>query len=149
MITERARHVSAFVCALGHFEWFRMPFELKNAPMIYHQLVDNAVWGYVQPKDGWQDYATKVKVAEDETASKRATETKDLNEFGSVGSALTNLEADHRALDESDPLQRLVNDPASNMFVTGAFDEPTIVPVFRCRVFVDDIFFGGKSCEVY
>ena len=78
-----------------------MPFELKNAPMIYHQLVDNAVWGYVQPKDGWQDYATKVKVAEDETASKRATETIELNEFGSGGSALTNLEADHRALDES------------------------------------------------
>ena len=75
MMTERARHVSAIVCALGHFEWLRMPFGLKNAFMIYQQLVDNALWGYVQPKGGWKDFATKIKVAEDKTASKRATET--------------------------------------------------------------------------
>ncbi|GMF42918.1 unnamed protein product [Phytophthora fragariaefolia] len=26
MMTQRARKISAFVCALGHFEWLRMPF---------------------------------------------------------------------------------------------------------------------------
>ncbi|OWZ03949.1 hypothetical protein PHMEG_00024236, partial [Phytophthora megakarya] len=31
MMTERARKVSAFVCALGHFEWRRMAFGLKRA----------------------------------------------------------------------------------------------------------------------
>ena len=36
--------------------------------MIYQQLVDNALWGYVQPKGSWQDFATKIKVAEDELA---------------------------------------------------------------------------------
>ena len=40
----------------------------KEAPMIYQQLVDNALWGYVQPKGSWQDFATKIKVAEDELA---------------------------------------------------------------------------------
>ena len=80
-----AVRVSVFVCALGHFEWFRMPFGLNNAPMIYQQLVDSALWGYVQPKSGWQDFATKVKFAQDETASKRATETTELNEFVSGG----------------------------------------------------------------
>ncbi|OWZ06095.1 hypothetical protein PHMEG_00021699, partial [Phytophthora megakarya] len=35
MVTERARKVSAFVCALGHFELRRMAFSLKDAPMIY------------------------------------------------------------------------------------------------------------------
>ena len=28
MMTERARHISAFVCSLGHFEWLRIPFGL-------------------------------------------------------------------------------------------------------------------------
>ncbi|OWY93622.1 hypothetical protein PHMEG_00036913 [Phytophthora megakarya] len=43
MMTERARKVSVFVCALGHFEWRRMPFGLKNAPMIYQRMMDNAL----------------------------------------------------------------------------------------------------------
>ncbi|POM76595.1 Hypothetical protein PHPALM_6149 [Phytophthora palmivora] len=34
MMTSRARRISAFVCALGRIEWLRMPFDLKNAPMI-------------------------------------------------------------------------------------------------------------------
>ncbi|GMF32593.1 unnamed protein product [Phytophthora fragariaefolia] len=29
MMSRQARRVSAFVCALGHFEWLRMPFGLK------------------------------------------------------------------------------------------------------------------------
>ncbi|KAE8978271.1 hypothetical protein PF011_g23314 [Phytophthora fragariae] len=42
MMTRRARKISAFVCALGHFEWLRMPFGLKNTPMIYQRMTDNA-----------------------------------------------------------------------------------------------------------
>ena len=60
---------------------------------------------------------------------------------------MTKLEADYRALDESDPLQRLVNDPASNMFATGEPDDSNVVPVFCRRSFVDDICFGGKSFD--
>ena len=47
MMTERARHISAFVCSLRHFKWLRMPFGLKNSPMIYQRTIDNALWGYV------------------------------------------------------------------------------------------------------
>ncbi|GMF36165.1 unnamed protein product [Phytophthora fragariaefolia] len=32
MMTQRARKVSAFVCALRHFEWLRIPFGLKKTP---------------------------------------------------------------------------------------------------------------------
>ena len=88
------------------------------------------MWGYDQPKDGWQDFATKIKAAQDETASRHANETTGLNDFGSGGPALTKLEADYRALNESDPLRRLVNDPASNMFATSDPDDSTDVPVF-------------------
>ncbi|KAE9171410.1 hypothetical protein PF005_g27150 [Phytophthora fragariae] len=54
MMTSRARRISAFVCALGHFEWLRMPFGLKNAPMIYQRLIDNALWGSCNPRAAGQ-----------------------------------------------------------------------------------------------
>lgn len=80
MMTERARHVSAFACVLEHFEYLRMPFGLMNSPMIYLKPIENALWGYVQPKNGWQGFATKVKEAEDESASRRAAEMTGLDE---------------------------------------------------------------------
>ncbi|OWZ08042.1 hypothetical protein PHMEG_00019480 [Phytophthora megakarya] len=43
MMMMRARKTSAFVCALGHFEWLRIPFGLKNATMIYQMMIDNAL----------------------------------------------------------------------------------------------------------
>ncbi|TMW67723.1 hypothetical protein Poli38472_007395 [Pythium oligandrum] len=46
LMTLRAKHISAFICPLGHFQWLRMPFGLKNAPLIYQQVIDNALWGY-------------------------------------------------------------------------------------------------------
>ena len=51
-MTKRASDISAFVCPLGHFQWLRMPFGLKNAPMIYQRMIDNALWGFVQPAHG-------------------------------------------------------------------------------------------------
>ncbi|KAE8908000.1 hypothetical protein PF005_g26893 [Phytophthora fragariae] len=72
MMTSRARRISAFVCALGHFEWLRMPFGLKNAPMIYQRLVDNALWGYVQPKGGWTAFAERMRSDESAMAAQRS-----------------------------------------------------------------------------
>ncbi|KAE9172150.1 hypothetical protein PF002_g29640 [Phytophthora fragariae] len=72
MMTRRARKISAFVCALGHFEWLRMPFGLKNAPMIYQRMIDNALWGFVQPKGGWANFSGKMRIAETADAEDRA-----------------------------------------------------------------------------
>ncbi|GMF60290.1 unnamed protein product [Phytophthora fragariaefolia] len=147
MMTQRAREISAFVCALGHFEWLRMPFGLKNAPMIYQRIIDNALWRYVQPRGGWACYAEKVRRAEATSATQRGR-LSDPNQPtpDSVNSA-TKFEADHRALAESDPLQDLVNSPESDMFANGEPDESTLTPVFNRRSFVDDICFGGTTFE--
>ncbi|OWY90389.1 reverse transcriptase, partial [Phytophthora megakarya] len=66
MMTERARKVSAFVCALGHFDWRRMPLGLKNVSMIYQRMMDNALWGFVQPKGGWKEYSERIQLAEED-----------------------------------------------------------------------------------
>ncbi|KAE9003691.1 hypothetical protein PR001_g17911 [Phytophthora rubi] len=47
-MTLRAKHISAFICPLGHFQWTRMPFGLKNAPLIYQQMLDTCLWGFVR-----------------------------------------------------------------------------------------------------
>ncbi|GMF57254.1 unnamed protein product [Phytophthora fragariaefolia] len=147
MMTQRAREISAFVCALDHFEWLRMPFGLKNAPMIYQRIIDNALWGYVQPLGGWESYAEKVRRAEAASATQRGR-LSDPNQPtpNSVNSA-TKFEADHRALAESDPLQDLVNSPEGDMFANGEPDESTLTPVFDRRSFVDDICFEGTTFE--
>ena len=46
-MTERARAISAFITPSGLFEWLRMHFGLKNAPLIYQRLIDNAFYGYL------------------------------------------------------------------------------------------------------
>ncbi|KAH9089691.1 hypothetical protein Ae201684P_007858 [Aphanomyces euteiches] len=53
--TKRARKVSAFICALGHFEWTRMAQGLKNAPMIYQRMITNALFGFVDKPPGVAD----------------------------------------------------------------------------------------------
>ncbi|OWZ13116.1 reverse transcriptase [Phytophthora megakarya] len=47
-MTERAKMISAFVCPFGHFQWIRMPFGLKNAPLVYQSVINNCLWGFVR-----------------------------------------------------------------------------------------------------
>ncbi|OWZ14539.1 reverse transcriptase [Phytophthora megakarya] len=42
-MTERSKLISAFVSPFGHFQWIRMPFGLKNAPLIYRQMINNCL----------------------------------------------------------------------------------------------------------
>ncbi|KAE9277199.1 hypothetical protein PR003_g28853, partial [Phytophthora rubi] len=50
--TERAKLISAFVCPFGHFQWVRMPFELKNAPLVYQEVINNCLSGFVRLPPG-------------------------------------------------------------------------------------------------
>ncbi|KAG3056383.1 hypothetical protein PI125_g25572 [Phytophthora idaei] len=139
MMTLRARKVSAFVCALGHFEWLRMPFGQKNALMIYRPMIDNALWGFVQPKGGWFKYSEMMRLAEAQAKERRATSNE--------GSFQTKFKADREASVETDPVLQLVNSPVADMFTTGELDESSVVPVFGRRSFVDDICFGGDDFD--
>ncbi|GMF49048.1 unnamed protein product [Phytophthora fragariaefolia] len=149
MMTMRARWVTAFVCALGHFEWLRMPFGLMNAPMIYQRMIDNALWGFDQPKGGWKAFGRRMKDAEAKARALR-------KEFMAISrrsptsarpGLQTKYEADHRALAENDPLMKLINCPAPDLFTVGEPDQSMLVPVFHRRSFVDDICFGGATFD--
>ncbi|POM66876.1 Hypothetical protein PHPALM_17195 [Phytophthora palmivora] len=128
MMTSRARRISAFVCALGHFEWLRMPFGLKNAPMIYPRMIDNALWGYAQPKGGWSEFARRIRRAEEVAATRRKSQWGDPTQ---PPSSLTKFAADNRALGELDPLQELIDGPAGDMFTCG---EPRPIG-FNARIY--------------
>jgi hypothetical protein len=47
-MSDRAKLISAFVCPFGHFQWVRMPFGLKNAPLVYQAVINNCLWGFVR-----------------------------------------------------------------------------------------------------
>ncbi|KAE8900246.1 hypothetical protein PF003_g15836 [Phytophthora fragariae] len=145
MMTRRARKISAFVCALGHFEWLRMPFGLKNAPMIYQRMIDNALWGFVQPKGGWANFSGKMRIAETADAEDRAGVTEasvSLNE-----APRTKFEADRALSTTESAVATLVNSPLADMYSSGEPDESSLVPVLDRRSFVDDICFGSETFE--
>ncbi|GMF28752.1 unnamed protein product [Phytophthora fragariaefolia] len=141
MMTQRAWKISAFVFALGHFVWLRMPVGLKKAPMIYQRMIDNALWGFVQPQGGWSAFAERVRTAEAADTADGGSPT------DTVTHSRTRFEADRESSDLPDPLSEVVNYPRGDMFASGEADQSSLVPVFERRSFVDDIWFGGESFD--
>ncbi|GMF56397.1 unnamed protein product [Phytophthora fragariaefolia] len=109
--------------------------------MIYQRMIDNALWGFVQPRGGWSAFAERVRMAEaaDAAAGGSPTDT--------AIHGRTRFEEDRETSDIPDSLSAVVNDPRGDMFVSGEADQSSLVPVFGRRSFVDDICFGGESFD--
>ena len=158
-MTQRASDISAFVCPLGHFQWLRMPFGLKNAPMIYQRMIDNALWGFVQPAEGWNPDVNhgelrallreaEVKLAEEAselTGTKMAASEDEIARVAvTEGAPVNEGELQHELRQAGTPVQATTK-PGSDLFDTGEPDESGYTPVLGRRSFVDDISFGHVS----
>jgi hypothetical protein len=119
LMTQRAKHISAFVCPLGHFQWVRMPFGLKNAPLIYQQVIDNALWGYVRlPPHLEAEVEPEVMAA-------------------------LGLEP----VDEAAAAQSLTENAEKTVFELGIPSPKCLGPVLGRSSYIDDIAYGAKTWE--
>ena len=159
-MTKRASDISAFVCPLGHFQWLRMPFGLKNAPMIYQRMLDNALWGFVKPKGGWDHQVnhrelqslleiakTKLKEEQQRSAVKQISENNDDQPLISAAAEqdLTPIEMKEQLKSEAVVPYRRAATPGDDIFTEGEPDQSEYTPVLGRRSFVDDISFGHVS----
>ncbi|RAW33734.1 hypothetical protein PC110_g9951 [Phytophthora cactorum] len=102
-------------------------------------MIDNALWGFVQPEGGWLKYPEMMRLAKAQAKERHAT--------SNAGSFQTKFEADREASVETDPVLQLVNGPVVDMFTTGEPDKSSLVSEFGRRAFVDDICFGGEDFD--
>ncbi len=49
-LAPESREVIAFSTPTGHFEWLRMPFDIKFAPITFQRLI-NTLFSYMLGKD--------------------------------------------------------------------------------------------------
>ncbi|OWZ23627.1 LOW QUALITY PROTEIN: hypothetical protein PHMEG_0001479 [Phytophthora megakarya] len=115
MMSSRARKVSAFMCALVHFEWLRMPFVLKKASMIYQQMIDNALRGFVQVG------LTMPSSSEERIRTRQERGTETIMAHGKPN-VRSKFEADREAAAIMDPVSLLINRPTADMFKVGEVD---------------------------
>ncbi|POM65589.1 Hypothetical protein PHPALM_18668, partial [Phytophthora palmivora] len=84
-------------------------------------MIDNALWGYVQPKGGWSEFARRIRRAEELAATQPQNQEGDLTR---TPSSLTKFAADNRALAELDLLQELIDSPEGDMLMCGNLASP-------------------------
>ncbi|GMF22475.1 unnamed protein product [Phytophthora fragariaefolia] len=110
--------------------------------MIYQRMIDNSMWGFVQPRGGWSAFAERDRMAEaaDTAVGGSPTDT--------ATHGRTRFEPDRESSDIPDSLFAVVNDPRRDMFVSGEADQASLVPVLGRRTFVNDICFGGESFDI-
>jgi ribonuclease HI len=123
LMTARAKHISAFTCPLGHFQWVRMPFGLKNAPLIYQKVISNCLWGFVRlPPDVEAEVEPEV-----------------LKELG-LGPANSDEEP---ATDRSNPDMK----PFGPAFEQAQPVPESMGPVLGRSSYIDDISYGSRTWD--
>ncbi|OWY94814.1 hypothetical protein PHMEG_00035351 [Phytophthora megakarya] len=109
--------------------------------MIYQRMMDNALWGFVQPKGGWTEFSERMRSAEEDAESVKTGVT------GHSTRPRSKFEVDRASASTMDHVSRLVNSQIGDMFADGEPDYSSLVPVFDRRSFVDDICFGSESFD--
>ena len=129
LMTPRAKAISAFICPLGHFQWVRMPFGLKNAPLIYQMMLDNCLWGFVRlPPD-----------------LEREVEPEVLEHLGlavSEPNASVAIASDS-SVEEAESSEGALVDPRRTVFTENISAPKSMRPVLGRRSYIDDVAFGA------
>ena len=115
--------------------------------MIYQRLIDYALWGYFQPKGGWSEFSDKVRYVEKEAANRQSKYLSGSPLCFRPTRSVTKFVTDCCINTDPDAVQRMVNDPENNMFLTEKADESILAPVLKRLSFVDDICFGERSFD--
>jgi hypothetical protein len=58
-VKEEYRHLTAFICELGVFQFNRVPFGLRNAPAYFQHILSKVVLAGLQFVicENWRDFA--------------------------------------------------------------------------------------------
>ncbi|KAG4037008.1 hypothetical protein PC123_g27424 [Phytophthora cactorum] len=108
-------------------------------------MIDNALWGFVQPKGRWKRYAGRMHEAELQSlAKRRETDEASLEDTTNGAAIRTKFIADHEASRAMDPLQELVNSPEADMFSTGEPDESSLI----CLATLDRLLARFEECRI-
>ncbi|OWY91617.1 hypothetical protein PHMEG_00039724 [Phytophthora megakarya] len=84
--------------------------------MIYQRMIDNALWGLVQPKGGWRSFVEKMKAAEALVKDKQAHSAEHSTKSWSESPiAKTKFAAARSDVENQDPVLMLVNEPTSDI----------------------------------
>jgi len=122
-MTPRAQRISACV-TLGHFEWKRMPFGLKNAPQIYQRVMDNILYSMkrLSALEVRSKKLVKEEVSEATKSERDLASTKEWSQPRSIDKKL-------------------------DVFKTGEVAPINERPVLGKRSYIDDIVFEDETWE--
>ncbi|GMF51710.1 unnamed protein product [Phytophthora fragariaefolia] len=127
LMTERAKLISAFICPFGHFQWVRMPFGLKNAPLVYQSVINNCLWGFV-----------RLPPEEEAKVDREVLEFLEL----------TGLEAELVTSADAEPEPELpVLTDAMTVFKRNIPAPPQMGPVLGRSSYIDDIAHGAPTWD--
>ncbi|OWZ09013.1 hypothetical protein PHMEG_00018352 [Phytophthora megakarya] len=89
----------------------RTPFGLKNAPMIYQRMMDNALWGSFNPMAVRKSTPSHTKTGVTEGSTRPRCK----------------FEADRVSASNPDPVSEMVNSSVGDMFTSGEPDETSLM----------------------
>lgn len=169
-MTERAKLISAFICPLGHFQWVRMPFGLKNAPLIYQKVIDNCLWGFVRLPP-WLEKEVDSEVLEffgvdpaglgltrspahqttrpllrSENSAELAAVATEATAIAPAGSS-TRSSSSEVAQPRSEPPVCPPEHVGKTVFDLGIPAPPSMNPVLRRSSYIDDIAYGARDWD--